>query len=169
MSGNVITSPITSSFTTGSGADLARATVTTVNPANNATGVPANSVVTVIFSKNIDPLTVATGTMQLIPLTTFVPVAGTVSSNGQSATFTPTQSLDLQTQYMVQLTSGITDLEGLSLSGGSFSYDCTTGHGTPAGAPSIVSVVQAAGPPGTPVAINGAYFGTSQGSSTVTF
>jgi RHS repeat-associated protein len=170
LSGNVLSSPVTVSFTTGAGADLSVATVSAVNPASNATGVAANAAVTVTFSKVIDPLTVTTGTMVLIPTSTSIPVAGTVSSNAGSATFTPNQPLDLLTQYVVQLTSGVTDMEGQSLYGGSFnSYFTTTGQGASGQTPSIVSVVQAAGFAGTPVVINGAYFGTSQGLSTVTF
>ena len=169
MSGNVIPSPVTASFITGTSADLTAATVATMNPARNATAVPTNSVVTVTFSKNMDPLTVTTGTMQLIPTTTFIPVAGAVSSNGTSATFTPNQPLDLLTQYMVQLTSEVTDMEGQSLSGGSLNSYFTTGQGTPAEPPAVASVVQAAGSVGTPVVVNGSYFGTSQGGSAVAF
>ena len=167
MSGNVIPSPVTATFTTGSSADFTVATITAINPASNATGVAPNSVVTITFSKNIDPLTVTTGTMQLIPTSTSIPVAGTASSNGTSATFTPNQPLDLMTQYILETTGGITDLEGRSAA--SFNSYFTTGQGTPTEPPAIASVVQASGVVGTPVVINGAYFGTSQGSSTVTF
>jgi RHS repeat-associated protein len=170
LSGNVLSSPVTVSFTSGTGADLTAAKVVAVNPAANAIGVSASTAVTVTFSKVIDPLTVTTGTMQLIPTSTSIPVVGTVSSSGGSATFTPNQPLDLMTQYVLQLTAGITDMEGQSLSGGSFSsYFTTTGQGTPAEPPAIASVVQASGFPGTPVVVNGTYFGTSQSGSTITF
>jgi len=168
LTGNTLSSPFTANFTTGTSPDLTAATISTVNPVSNATGVAANATVTVTFSKNIDPLTVTTGTMQLIPTSTFIPVAGTVASNGVSATFTPNQPLDLLTQYMLQLTSGITDIEGQSLSGAYSSY-FTTGQGTPGGAPSIASILQASGIVGTAVAIKGSYFGTAQGSSAVAF
>ena len=112
LSGNVLPSPVTVSFTTGTSADLNTATVVAVTPASNATGVAASTTVQVTFSKAIDPLTVTTGTMQLLPTSTSIPVAGTVSSTGGTAMFTPNQPLDLLTQYVVQLTGGITDLEG---------------------------------------------------------
>jgi YD repeat-containing protein len=169
LTGNVLSSPVIATFTTGTGADLIPATVVAVNPAANATGVSANAAETVTFSKVIDPLTVTTGSMQLIPVGTYIPVAGTVSSSGGSATFAPNEPLDLMTQYMLQLTAGITDVEGQSLSGTLSFYFTTTGQGTPAGSPIIASVVQASGFAGTPVVINGAYFGTSQGGTTVTF
>jgi hypothetical protein len=166
----VLPSPVTVSFTTGTGADLISATVASVNPASNATGVSANTAVTVNFSKTIDPLTATIATMQLIPTSTSIPVAGTVSSNGTSATFTPIEPLDLMTQYIVRLTAGVTDLEGQSLYGGSFnSYFTTTELGTPAEPPAIASVVQSSGFVGNSVIVNGTYFGTSQGSTTVTF
>ncbi|MFZ1169447.1 MAG: Ig-like domain-containing protein, partial [Candidatus Sulfotelmatobacter sp.] len=169
FSGNVPSSPTVVSFTTGTGADLTQAAITAVSPTSNAAGVSVNSTVTVTFSKSIDPLTVTTGTMQLIPTSTRIPVAGTATSTGGSATFTPNQPLDLLTQYELQLTSGITDMEGQSLSGGGFISYFTTGQGTPAEPPAIASVVQAAGVAGTPIVINGTYFGTSEGSSTLTF
>ncbi|MGB6803713.1 MAG: Ig-like domain-containing protein, partial [Candidatus Sulfotelmatobacter sp.] len=80
FSGNVLASPVTDSFTTGTGPDLTQATIAAVSPTSNAIGVSANSTVTVTFSKSIDPLTVTTGTMQLIPTSTRIPVAGTATS-----------------------------------------------------------------------------------------
>jgi RHS repeat-associated protein len=168
LSGNLMPS-MTASFTTGTGADLSPTTVAVVTPANNASGVSASAAVTVTFSKGIDPLTVTTTTMQLVPTSTSIPVPGTVSSTGATATFTPNQPLDLLTQYVLQLTNGITDLEGQSLYGGSFTSYFTTGQGTPGQAPAIASVVQASGFVGTTVIVDGTYFGTSQGSSTVSF
>jgi RHS repeat-associated protein len=168
LTGNLM-SPSTVSFTTGTVADFTPAKVASITPASNATGVSANSTVTVTFSKSIDPLTMTTGTMELVPTSTNIPVAGTISSTGGAATFTPNQPLDLLTQYNLQLTSGITDMEGQSLYGGSFTSYFTTGQGTPAEPPAIASVVQASGFAGTPVAVNGTYFGTSQGGSTITF
>ncbi len=169
LSGNLMPSS-TLSFATGTGADLSPATVAVVTPANSSTGVAANTAVTVTFSKGIDPLTVTTGTMLLIPLSTNIPVSGIVSSTGAAATFTPNQPLDLLTQYMVQLTGGVTDMEGQGLyGGGTFSSYFTTGQGVPAQPPVIVSMAPSATFVGTQVTINGSYFGTSQGSSTVSF
>jgi hypothetical protein len=169
LSGNLMSATAVS-FSTGTGADLSPATVASVNPPDNSTGVAANSTVTVTFSKSIDPLTVTMGTMLLIPLSTSIPVAGVVSSTGAAATFTPNQPLDFLTQYMVQLTGGVTDMEGQGLyGGGAFSSYFTTGQGVPAQPPVIVSMSPSATFVGTQVTIDGSYFGTSQGSSTVTF
>jgi RHS repeat-associated protein len=164
--GNVL-SPTTTSFTTGATADFNAVTVVSVSPTSNATGV-APGTVNVTFSKSIDPFTVTTGTMTLSPSLTNIPLVGTVTSNGASATFTPSLPLGSLTSYLLQLTGGITDMEGRSINGG-FSSSFTTGQGTSPGAPIIGSVVQAAGQVGTPVIINGSYFGTSQNGSTVSF
>src|SRR5947209_12853 len=65
LAGNAVQA-FTSSFTTGSSAvaDTTPPTVTAVNPANGATGVAVTSTVVVTFSKTVNPLTVATGTVR---------------------------------------------------------------------------------------------------------
>ena len=168
LSGNLMPS-MSATFTTGTAADLSPATVAAINPASNSTGIQASTPVTVTFSKSIDPLTVTTGTMLLTATSTSIPVSGTVTSTGATATFTPNQPLDLLTQYLVTLTGGITDMEGQSLYGGSYNSYFTTGQGTPAEPPAIASVVQSSAFVGTSVLVNGTYFGTSQGGSTITF
>ncbi len=170
FSGNILSSPVTLNFTTGTGPDLSLATVATVNPSGNATGVSPTTNVTVTFSKAIDPLTVTTSTMQLVPTSTYIPVSGTVSTTGQTATFTPSQSLDLLTQYNLSLSSGVTDMEGQTLNSGSYNSAFTTSGGTPTGPPTIASIPGGAGGQiGGSVQIDGTYFGISQGGSTVTF
>jgi RHS repeat-associated protein len=171
MSGNVMTSPFTATFGTGSAADVTRATVVSETPASNSTGVSTNTAVTVTFSKAIDPLTVSSSTMLLMPTSTDIPVTGVVTSNGITATFTPYQPLDSLTQYNLSLTSGVNDLEGQDLLGGGFAYDFTTGQGTGTQQPPSISTIPggAAGSVGSSCTIEGVYFGTSQGNSTVTF
>jgi len=119
LSGNALTSPVTTSFTTGTGADLTPATVTAVSPANGAAGVPTNGVMQLQFSKRVDPLTVNTGDFLVFPQATFIPVPGTisVSADGLTATFTPTAPLNPSTGYFIEATGNILDLEGLSAQG----------------------------------------------------
>jgi Domain of unknown function (DUF4082)/Bacterial Ig-like domain/Bacterial Ig domain/Abnormal spindle-like microcephaly-assoc'd, ASPM-SPD-2-Hydin len=104
-------------------------TVTTVKPANNATGVSLSSVVTAIFS---EPMTAST-----INATNFVvvnsannPVAGTVTYDAPSgtATFTPTGVLTPANTYTATLKSGstgITDFNGNPLAA-DFSWSFAT-------------------------------------------
>jgi large repetitive protein len=126
LSGNALAAATTTTFTTGPGADLVRAVVTTVSPANGATAVPTNAVIEVQFSKRVDALTVTGGTLRVIPVNgTAIPGTVVVSPDGQSATFTATAGLLASTTYIVQGTSGITDLEGQGLS--FFQSSFTTG------------------------------------------
>ena len=169
LSGNVLTSPTTSTFTTGNSADLVAPKEASTTPANYATGVSTTGTVQVQFSKVIDPLTVTPATFYMYPYSTSVLVPGTISASGTTATFTPTEPLDSQTFYSVQVTTGITDMEGQNLSG-SASFYFTTGQGSTSPAPNISTVSPVAGAAvGATVTIDGEYFGTTQGSSTVKF
>jgi YD repeat-containing protein len=113
LSGNVMTAPVTTSFTTGTGADLVRPQLSTLSPADGATGVATNAVVEAQFSKRMDALTFTNANFQVIP-SGGNPIAGTitVAADGQSATFTPSVPLSPTTTYRVRLALGITDLTG---------------------------------------------------------
>ncbi len=129
VSGNSQASTFTSTFTTGTGADLTPPTVGTSVPANGATGVLRNSAMQVQFSKRVDPITVSTSTFWVaLSSSPQTPIAGTiaVSADGLTATFTPSQTLAASTSYKIQATNGIADLEGQILSA-NFSSSFTTG------------------------------------------
>jgi hypothetical protein len=113
LSGNVMTAPVTTGFTTGTGADLVRPQVSAVSPANGATGVATHAVVEAQFSKRMDALTITNATFEVSP-SGGNPISGTitVAADGQSATFTPTAPLSPSTTYQVRLTEAITDLTG---------------------------------------------------------
>ena len=170
LSGNTMSAPFTASFSTGTTADLTPAQVVSETPASNATGVSTSTTASVTFSKVVDPLTLSSSTMQLVATSTGIPVSGAVSSNGSSASFTPNEPLDSLTRYLISLTNGVTDMEGQSLYGGSFSSYFTTGQGSPAQAPTIVSIPGGgAAPVGQSITLQGTYFGTAQNGSTLTF
>ena len=118
LSGNVMTAPVSSTFTTGPSADLTRATITTTSPLNGATGVPVNSVMGVQFSKRIDVLTAVPANFQITPLNGST-ISGTVvtSADGLSATFTPSAPLVPGTLYFFNVSGGITDLTGQAIIG----------------------------------------------------
>jgi hypothetical protein len=81
------------------------------------------------FGKYFNPLTVTTSTFWVaLSSTPLVPITGTinVSTDGLTATFTPSQTLAASTSYTIQANSGITDLEGQILSA-NFSSSFTTG------------------------------------------
>ncbi len=169
LSGNALAAPVTSSFTTASGADLIAPTVASASPVDAASGVPTNAVIQVQFNKQIDPLTVTNTTFQVVQAITAIPATGTVavSTDGKTATFTPSAPLDSLTYYQVQLARSIADLEGQTLSCCNSHF--TTGQNTASLAPIVVSLNQTSAPVGSTVTIDGSYFGTSQASSTVTF
>ena len=169
LSGNPLGTPVTTTFTTGTQADLIAPQVVSISPASNSTGVPANTAVQVQFNEPIDPLTVTSSTFILLPQNQQVPLAGTitVSQDRLSATFTPSAPLGLLTSYIVQVTNGVTDVAGLSL--GYYQTYFTTGTSGGGGSPSIATINPASGNAGGTTTIYGSHFGTSQGTGTVTF
>lgn len=169
MSGNVLVAPVTAIFTTGTSADLNPPKVSSTSPASYATGVPTSATVQVQFSKAVDPLTVTASTFELFPYSTMILVPGVISfsPDATTVTFTPSQALDSATSYVISLSSGIIDLEGQTLQ--PMNYYFTTTQGALGLAPVIATTSPSAAGVGTSVTINGTYFGTSQGSSTVTF
>jgi hypothetical protein len=125
LSGNQLGVAVTTTFTTGPGADLVRPQVAQVIPANGATGIPTTALPQLQFNKRVDPLTVTAATFQVFP-SGGNPIPGTiaVSADGLTATFTPTVPLNVSTRYFVQATGGITDLSGQGL--GFFQSSFTT-------------------------------------------
>ena len=168
LSGNTMASPVTTSFTTSAGPNLVNPTVSSVSPSNGSTGISLNLVVQVQFAYPINLLTVTTATFEVFPQQTQIPIAGTVAvaSNGMSATFTPSQPLDPSTTFVAKLTGGDLDLEGRGLS---YFSTFTTTSGSVALAPVIGSLYIPSSTPGAAQYIYGNYFGTSQGTSTVSF
>jgi YD repeat-containing protein len=115
LSGNALTAPPPSTFTTGMGADLTPPTAT-ATPANGVSGVLTNSVIRLQFSKQVDPLTVTTADFLVLPQGgAAIQGSVTVSAGGLTATFTPSSALNVSTTYNIAATNLILDLEGQSL------------------------------------------------------
>jgi RHS repeat-associated protein len=173
LSGNLQPTPVTSTFVTGSGADLSLPTATSVTPGGGATGVSINSAIQLQFNKAINPLTVTSATLQVYPSSTQIPISGSISisTDELTATLTPTSPLDASTTYVINPTSGINDVEGQSLQGLSFNQGVFSTAQTSSGLPPYIQSLPHGngGNVGDTVFLDGSYFGTSQGSSTVTF
>src|SRR6185369_7988104 len=139
LAGNNLSSAVTTSFTTGTGADLIRPTITQVDPASGATGVPTNAVIRLQFSERINPLTVNSSTFQILTSNFGVPVSGniTVAADRLSATFTPSSPLALSTAYFIQA-FGITDLTGQEIN--FFFTSFTTALGSDNTGPTVVAI-----------------------------
>jgi hypothetical protein len=88
-------------------------TVSSSNPANNATSVARNSEVEFVFNEAMDPATINETTFMLKQSGT--PVAGTVSYASKKATFTPSAILAASTVYTMTLTTGAKDAGGQAL------------------------------------------------------
>ncbi|MGC1658844.1 MAG: Ig-like domain-containing protein [Candidatus Acidiferrales bacterium] len=133
-------------FATGCGREQVIApipTVIAVSPANGATAVVLNTVVSAGFSSVMAAATINTGTFTLSG-PGGVGVAGTVSYAGTTATFTPAVSLAANSLYIATITTGAQDPAGDALAA-NYSWSFTTGP------PTVISTVPASGATAVPV------------------
>jgi len=112
LAGNPLGAPVSTTFTTGAGADLVSPTVTGVDPPNFATGVPTNTLVTLQFSERLNPLSITPTTFRVLGVSSVL-VAGNISvaADRLSATFTPDAPLAPSSLHFVSAFS-LTDLAG---------------------------------------------------------
>jgi hypothetical protein len=103
------------------GEDTTPPTVVSVLPADGATGVAVDTVVTATFSEAMDETTITTSSFTLDG------VSGSVSYNSgtYTATFTPSANLEYSTTYTAALSTAITDVAGNPLAS-VYSWDFTT-------------------------------------------
>lgn len=87
--------------------------VQSTDPADQATGVARNKVITATFSRTMDPLTILPTTFLLRAGSTAV--SGVVSYSGNTASFTPDSLLQTGTTYTATITTGAMDLSGIPL------------------------------------------------------
>ncbi len=116
LAGNLI-APVTSSFTTGSAFDYSNPTVTTVLPANSATGIDVASTAKITFTEPMNPILIDSAHFYLRTHNTQVTVPGTVtlSADDLTVTITPTTALTPSTIYDVVLVAPnwyLTDFAG---------------------------------------------------------
>jgi methionine-rich copper-binding protein CopC len=125
------------SFTTGTTADTTAPTITSVNPANNATGVALNNKISATFSEAMDPTTITAANVIVTGPDT-VPVLGTVAYVGTTMTFSPTVPLAANTLFTATITTGAKDLAGNALAS-NFVWIFTTGAVADTTAPTVTS------------------------------
>ena len=109
--GNAVAASSAWSFTTAATADTTPPTVSTVSPANLATGVALNSPVSVTFSEPMTNSTLTTASFMLAR-TGGAAVSGTVTVAGSVATFTPSADLAPNTPYTATVTTAAKDAAG---------------------------------------------------------
>ena len=156
LAGNALTANYSWSFKTSAAAtpgDTTPPTITAVSPMNGAIDVALNGSVSVDFSEALNPATVNTASFLLTGASGTV--AGSVTYNGTSATFTPLAALDASTVYTAILTASISDLAGNTLTS-NYAWSFTTAALADTTAPTVVSGSEVPANGATDVAINAA-------------
>jgi hypothetical protein len=105
--------------------DATPPTVTSTTPAPNITGVSINVRPTITFSTTLNPATVTTGNITLKRGIT--PVTINVSYSSGVVTITPTSDLLNNTLYTVNITTGVTDSDGVAMAS-PFTFNFTTAN-----------------------------------------
>ena len=111
LAGNPLVSKYSWNFTTI--LDIIPPTVIATDPLNLATSVAVNKVITAKFSEAMAPATITALTFTLNDGD--LPVAGTVTYSGTTATFTLLADLDIFKTYYATITTGVKDLAGNAL------------------------------------------------------
>lgn len=135
LAGNAMASNYSWSFTTGAVADTIAPTVSFSAPVNGQTAVPINRILHVAFSEAMDPSTINAASFTLTR-PGLIPVAGTVTSVGPSATFTPASALAYSTTYTATITTAVKDLAGNALVS-NYVWNFTTGTAADSTRPTV--------------------------------
>jgi hypothetical protein len=141
LAGTALAANYVWTFTTAAAPVLVPPTVISTNPADLATGVPFNQIVSATFSTAMNPATINSTTFTLTgPGAT--PVSGLVaySAISNSLTFTPTANLAASTTFTATITTGAQDLAGIGLAS-NYVWTFTTGAAAVVTPPEIVSTV----------------------------
>ena len=139
LANNALANDFTWSFTTAV-FDNTRPTISTVSPADGATGVTTGTIVTANFSEHINAATVTSATFQLKNSLNTV-IAATVNTAGSQIILTPSTSLSHSSTYTVSIAggpSGVKDLAGNALAS-HYSWTFTTAAAIPVTYSSISS------------------------------
>ena len=124
QSGNPLSAPFTSTFTTGAGTDGIPPTVTSVNPPDGAGDIAVTPSIIVTFSEPIAPASINTTNTFILTgggFTGNIPGSFSVSTDHQMVTFTPSAPLFAGQTYILTL-SGIEDTSGNRLAAFSSSF-----------------------------------------------
>lgn len=116
--------------------DVTAPTVSSVTPANGATGVPVNGFVTIVFNEEMDPSTLTNDKVQIrIGATPILAETVVLSSDRTRVYVYPDAMMDISTIYTVWISAAVTDLAGNPLGTASTTTFTTAPTGiTPHGA-----------------------------------
>ena len=154
--GNVLQQRVSWTFVTVPAPDVNPPTVIFTSPANNATGVSVNAIVTATFSEPMNDATLTTSSVTLVRAGGTA-VSGTVLVAGNTVTFQPAAALPASAQYTATITTAARDAAGNPLSA-SYSWSFTTAAPADATPPTVTSTSPANG--ATAVAIGSAVSAT---------
>ena len=122
-------------------------TVTAVSPANNATGVPINTIIVATFSTDMTPATISTSTFTVACSGTAITGTVTYVAASRAATFSHTANLPTGALCTATITTGATDTAGVPL-GSNFVWTFTTGTTADTTRPIVTLTVPATTIPG---------------------
>ena len=130
-------------FTTAAATDVTPPTVISTVPADGATAVPLNQIVSATFSESMNPATINSTTFTLTgPGATAVAGLVAYAAVGNTLTFTPTASLAPSTLFTATITTGAQDLAGNALVS-NYVWTFTTGTTVNTTPPELVLTVPA--------------------------
>lgn len=103
-------------YTAAYAADTTPPTVTSISPANGATGVSQSATASATFSEPMNPSTITTASVVLRNGTgAVVPATVTYNSSTRVATLTPTSPLAASSGYTATITTDVKDISGNAL------------------------------------------------------
>ncbi|WP_281561221.1 Ig-like domain-containing protein [Thalassomonas sp. RHCl1] len=141
LSNNLLTGPVTSSFTTEDGVDFFRPALVVADPVNSSTNVPTNMVAHISFNERLNPLSVNSDTFFIEQTSPCCPkVTGTVAVSADllHASFTPDEPLKPRTNYRIRMFSGARDFADNTYSSTSVPANFITGDGEDNSAPDFI-------------------------------
>lgn len=116
VAGNPMAASHSWSFTTGA-PDATPPSVSSTNPLNRAYGALLSGPVTATFDEPLDPATVNTNSFVVMDSSGAVSGTVSLSSDGLTASFTPTTPFSYAQRYDVEMTTEVADLAGNQLAG----------------------------------------------------
>jgi hypothetical protein len=145
MFGNALASNFIWTFATGAN-PCVPPTVISVFPTSGAVGVCPNTVVTATFNRAMNPATINTTTFTLTgPGSTLAAGVVTYDASSNTATFTPSNPLEVSTLYTAAITTGAKDTFGNALAS-NFVWTFTTSSALCV--PTVISVTPPSGTTG---------------------
>jgi hypothetical protein len=112
LDGNSLQTDYTWFFTTEAAPDTIPPTVISTSPSDNEADVPVDSIISVIFSEDMDAATINSNTLHLDNAAT---CSVSYDAGTRTATLMPSADLNEETNYIVTVTTGARDMAGNAL------------------------------------------------------